>query len=307
MVMQEQVVFVTGASRGFGQAATRELVHRGHRVVATMRNPERDGPDLLADRTGNGAAPARDRVAVTTCDVTDPASVEAAVAFAQETFGHIDAVFNNAGYGLYGMVEELADDEVHRQFDTNLLGQIRVVRAVAPGMRARGKGKIVNISSLAGRLSGPLTGLYAASKHAVEATSEALRLEMAGSGVEVTILQPGMYVSDWQTSSLAVSKVIQDGTSRFQGVVEETLEAFRARAATRPGSRAVAVAVADIVELEQPLPMRWPVGEDTQELLALRNASTDSQWEEILKTSEGYRSVFFRAIEQAAQAARARG
>ena len=302
MVMEDQVVFVTGASRGFGQAATRELVHRGHRVVATMRDPDRDGPDLLGEDKEHA-----DRVALTRCDVTDRASVDAAVAFAYETFGNIDTVYNNAGYGLYGMVEELDDDEVHAQFDTNLVGQIRVIRAAVPAMRARGSGKIVNTSSLAGRLSGPLTGLYAASKHAVEAMSEAVRLEVAGSGLQVTILEPGMYVSDWQTASLSVSKVVREGRSRFQEVVDETLEAFRARAATRPGSRAVAVAVADIVELEQPLPMRWPVGEDTQELLALRNASTDSQWEEILKTSEGYRSVFFRAIERAARSARPPG
>ena len=311
MVMQEQVVFVTGASRGFGQAATQELVQRGHRVVATMRDPERDGPDLLgntwgADSDGNGAAVKRDQVAITRCDVTDRESVDAAVAFAYDTFGHIDVVYNNAGYGLYGMIEELEDEEVHDQFDTNVLGQIRVIRAALPRMREREKGKVINTSSLAGRLSGPLTGLYAASKHAVEAMSEAVRLEVAGSGLQVTILEPGMFVSDWQTSSLAVSRVVREGRSRFQQVVDETLEAFRARAATRPGSRAVAVAVADIVELEQPLPMRWPVGEDTHELIALRNASTDSQWEEILKTSEGYRSVFFRAILAAAEAARPR-
>ena len=189
-----------------------------------MRDPERDGPDLLRSAGNLGI-----RVAVTRCDVTDPSSVDEAIAFAEMTFGHIDAVFNNAGYGLYGMVEELEDDEIHEQFDTNVVGQIRVIRAAVPGMCTRGSGKIINISSLAGRVAGPLTGPYSASKHAVEGMSEALRLELSGSGVQLTILEPGMYVSDWQTSSLAVSRTVREGRSRFQAVVDETLEVFRAR------------------------------------------------------------------------------
>ena len=294
MVLQDQVVFVTGASRGFGEAATLELVQRGHRVVATMRSPDRDGPGLLA-----GAGALSDRITVTSCDVTDRASVDAAVALAERTYGQIDAVFNNAGYGLYGPVEELEDDEVLRQFDTNVVGQIRVVRAVLPGMRARGRGKVVNVSSLAGRISGPLLGLYSASKHAVEAMSEALRLEVAATGVEVTILEPGMYTSDWQTTSLDVTQAVRERRSRMQAVVDEALAAFRKRAATRPGSRAVAVALADIVELEQPLPTRWPVGEDTQQMVALRASLTDAQWEEAMRQNEGYRGVFLRAMDRA--------
>jgi NAD(P)-dependent dehydrogenase (short-subunit alcohol dehydrogenase family) len=294
MVLQDQVVFVTGASRGFGEAATLELVQRGHRVVATMRNPGRDGPGLLA-----GAGAHSDRITVTSCDVTDRASVDAAVALAEETYGRIDAVFNNAGYGLYGPVEELQDEEVLRQFDTNVAGQIRVVRAVLPGMRAHGSGKIVNVSSLAGRISGPLLGLYAASKHAVEAMSEALRLEVAAAGVQVTIMEPGMFASDWQTTSLDVTQVVREGRSRMQPVVDKALAAFRERAASRPGSRAVAVALADIVELEQPLPTRWPVGDDAQQMIALRESLTDAQWEDAMRRNDGYRGVFLRAVDEA--------
>ncbi|MCY3918693.1 MAG: SDR family oxidoreductase [Chloroflexi bacterium] len=294
MVLQDQVVFVTGASRGFGEAATLELVQRGHRVVATMRNPDRDGPALLA-----GAGAHSDRITVTSCDVTDRASVDAAVALAERTYGRVDAVFNNAGYGLYGPVEELQDEEVLREFDTNVVGQIRVVRAVLPGMRARGSGKIVNVSSLAGRISGPLLGLYAASKHAVEAMSEALRLEVAAAGVQVTIMEPGMFASDWQTTSLDVTQVVREGRSRMQPVVDKALAAFRERAASRPGSRAVAVALADIVELEQPLPTRWPVGDDAQQMIALRASLTDAQWEEAMRRNDGYRGVFLRAVDEA--------
>jgi len=294
-MLQDQVVFITGASRGFGQAAAHELARRGHRVVSTMRNPERDGDAAQGDYG--------DSIVVTRCDVTDNDSVEAAVDFAHETYGHIDAVFNNAGYGLYGPVEELQDTEVQRQFDTNVGGQIRVVRAVVPAMRQRGNGKIINVSSAAGRVSSPLMGLYSASKHAVEATTIALRLEVEAAGIDVTILEPGMYVSDWQYESLDVTQAVAEGRSSMQAVIDETLAAFRAVATTRPGSEAVGVAVADIIGLEQRLPMRWPVGEDTIRMISEITSFTDAQWEDRVRTSDAPGGVFMRASLRAAESA----
>lgn len=288
MVKQAQVVLITGASRGFGEAAARELAQRGHRVVATMRKPERDGAGVVRGY--------EDQISVVACDVTERASVDAAVAAAIERHGRIDTVFNNAGYGLYGPVEDLEEEEIRRQLDTNFVGQIRVAQAVLPHMRAQGSGKIINVSSLAGKIVGPLMGLYAASKYAVEAMSEALRYETSRWGVQVTILEPGMYQSDWQVASLDVTRALREGTSPYQESAEAALAEFRARAATRPGSRTVASSVADIVELEQPLPMRWPVGEDTEQVIRQRESLTDAQWEERLRgDGGGYRSAFFRA------------
>jgi NAD(P)-dependent dehydrogenase (short-subunit alcohol dehydrogenase family) len=288
MVKQHQVVLITGASRGFGEAAARELAERGHSVIATMRNPDRDGSAVVHGY--------EDRITATACDVTSRASVDAAIAFAISKHGHIDTLYNNAGYGLYGPVEDLRDDEITRQLDTNFTGQIRMAQAVLPSMRDAGGGKIINVSSLAGRVVGPLMGLYAASKFAVEAMSEALRYEVSRWGVDVTILEPGMYQSDWQVASLDVTAAVREGTSLYQVSVDAALDEFRARAATRPGSRTIATSVADIVELEQPLPMRWPVGEDTDQAIRQRQAMTDAQWEaQIRGDAEGYRSAFFRA------------
>ncbi|MDH3293289.1 MAG: SDR family oxidoreductase, partial [Acidimicrobiia bacterium] len=255
MVKRDQVVLITGGSRGFGRSAARELAYRGHRVVATMRQPDRDGPGTVESY--------EDRISVTECDVTDRDSVAAAVGFCVERHGRIDALYNNAGYGLYGPVEDLLDEEIHRQMDTNFVGQIRMAQAVLPTMREQASGVIINVSSVAGKIVGPLMGLYAASKFAVEAMSEALRYEVRRWGVQVTILEPGMYESDWQTSSLDVTKNVRDGTSVYQDSVDAALKTFRERGLTRPGARTIGVTVADIVELEQPLPMRWPVGEDT--------------------------------------------
>ncbi len=271
--MHENVVLITGASRGFGAAAARKLAERGAIVVATMRNPERDGPAV--------AAGLEDRIHPTRLDVTDSDGVEATVSRVLEQFGRIDVLVNNAGYGLFGPIEDLSDEETFRQIDTNVIGQWRLARAVLPSMRARGSGKIVNVSSLSGRVPGAWLGMYAASKHAVEAMSEALRFEAGRLGVQVVILEPGMFTSDWQTSSLDLCRRVRTGESAYQETVETVLEGFRARARTRPGSASVAAAIADIAEIRQSLPMRWPVGDDSVHMVAVREQVTEEQWEVI--------------------------
>ena len=212
-------------------------------------------------------------------DVTDAAEVRDVVAASVAQFGRIDAVINNAGYGLWGAVEDLSETEMRRQFDTNFLGQWRLVNAVAPHMRAQGYGKIVNVSSLSGRIPSPLLAAYSASKHAVEALSEGLREELIAFGVAVTILEPGMYTSDWQTASLDVCDHMRSGRSPYERGATRGLEAFRARAATRPGSDAVAAAIGDIVQLQQPLPLRWPIGEDCLRMIRDRSRASDEEWE----------------------------
>lgn len=275
--MNEQVVLITGASRGFGGDAARRIAARGNHVVATMRNPERDAPPIV---TG-----LEDRITPVQLDVTDVAAVEGVVGEALARFGRIDALINNAGYGLYGPIEEVAEEQVWRQFDTNVLGQWRLAKAVLPSMRARGAGKIVNVSSLAGRVPGAWLGMYAAAKHGVEGMSEALRFEVGHTGVQVCVVEPGMYVSDWQTSNLDVAAPQIEGRSAYQETVEAALANFRARAVTRPGSGSVGVAMADIVELEQSLPLRWPVGEDSTHLLEARANTTEAEWEGLRRGS----------------------
>ena len=269
--MNEQVVLITGASRGFGGEAARRIATRGNHIVATMRNPERDGPAVVAGH--------EDRITAVQLDVTDVEAVERVAAETLARFGRIDVLINNAGYGLYGPIEEVSEAQVWRQFDTNVLGQWRMAKAVLPSMRARGAGKIVNVSSLAGRVAGAWLGMYAAAKHGVEGMSEALRFEVGHTGVQVCVLEPGMYVSDWQTGSLDVAAPQLEGRSAYQETVEAALANFRALAKTRPASGSVGVAMADMVELEQPLPMRWPVGEDSTHLIESRLNATEAEWE----------------------------
>ena len=204
----EQVVFITGASRGFGAAAARLIAERGNVVVASMRNPQRDG---AAVREG-----LEDRIHTVNLDVTDTAEVDARVREAEARFGRIDVVINNAGFGLYGPVEEASDEEIWSQLNTNVLGEWRLIKAALPAMRARGSGKIINVSSVAGRMATGLLGHYAASKHAVEAMTETLRFEVGALGVQVAVLEPGMFASDWQTSNLGVSDAMASGNSAYR-------------------------------------------------------------------------------------------
>jgi NAD(P)-dependent dehydrogenase (short-subunit alcohol dehydrogenase family) len=269
------VVLITGASRGFGEAAAREIAARGGTVIATMRNPGRDAAAVVAGF--------EDRIVPVQLDVTDSVAVDEVVAEAIARFGRIDAVINNAGYGLYGPVEDLSEDEVRRQLDTNFVGQWRLVKAVLPHMRERRRGKIINVSSLSGQMPSPLMAFYAASKHAVEAMSEALAGELAPWNVQVCIMQPGMYRSDWQTTNLDVCAAFREGRSAYRRGIERQLNEFRARAITRPGSDAVAAAMADAVELQQPLPLRWPIGDDVVRLLPRRRLLSDDDWEQQLR------------------------
>lgn len=170
-----RVVLVTGASSGIGRATAEHLAAAGHIVYGTSRRPE------------NHAASWR----MIALDVRDDASVEAAVSLVLGEQGRIDVLVNNAGLVMAGAVEETSSGEARDQFETNVLGVIRTVRAVLPGMRSRGQGVIVNVGSLAGRVGMPFQGLYSASKFALEGLTEALRQEAAPFGVTVTLVAPG--------------------------------------------------------------------------------------------------------------------
>ena len=173
------VVLVTGCSSGIGRATARRFRAAGWRVWATSRDPT-DITDL-ADAGCRTAA----------LDVTDGAQIERVVERAVERDGRIDCLVNNAGFGQAGAIEEVPVDRLRAQFDVNVFGPVRLVRAVLPQMRTAGGGTIVNVSSLVGRVTYPTRGAYAGSKHALEALSDTLRAEVGGFGVDVVLVEPG--------------------------------------------------------------------------------------------------------------------
>lgn len=176
----ERVILITGCSSGIGRATAIEAAARGHRVFATARNPE-----SLRDLESP------ERIRVLALDVTDAASIRDAVASVLAEAGHVDALVNNAGYGQYGAVEDVTAGEWRRQFDVNLFGAIEAARAVLPAMREKRRGTIVNVSSVAGKIAIPFAAPYCASKHALEAFSDALRVEVAPFGIRVAVIEAG--------------------------------------------------------------------------------------------------------------------
>lgn len=177
--MADRVALVTGCSSGIGRATVRAFQDADWRVYATSRD-EADVADL--DEAGCGTAE---------LDVTDDAAVDRVVGRVLDEAGRIDCLVNNAGYAQHGPLEDVPVDRLHRQFEVNVYGPHRLTRSVLPGMRERGDGTVVNVSSVAGWLATPGTGAYSASKHALEAMSDALRVEVDQFGVDVVVVQPG--------------------------------------------------------------------------------------------------------------------
>ncbi len=186
--MAKKVWFITGASRGFGRQWAEAALQRGDLVAATARTPEL--LTKLVDTYGDAVLPIQ-------LDVTDRSAVFEAVNRAADHFGKLDVVINNAGYGHFGMIEELTEDEVRAQLETNFFGALWVTQAALPIMRAQGSGRIIQVSSLGGITAFPGIGAYHASKWALEGLSQSLSQEVASFGINVTLIEPGGYSTDW--------------------------------------------------------------------------------------------------------------
>jgi NAD(P)-dependent dehydrogenase (short-subunit alcohol dehydrogenase family) len=193
MTNTRPVWFVTGCSTGFGYELARQLIARGDRAVVTARDKTKLA-DLVAGHETTAFA--------LDLDVTRPEQVEASVKAALERFGQIDVLVNNAGYGYMATIEEGDETEIRKQFDANVFGLFAVTRAVLPAMRQQRRGRIINISSVAGLVGFPGSGYYAASKHAVEGWSDSLAAEVKPLGIQVTCVEPGPFRTDWAGRSL---------------------------------------------------------------------------------------------------------
>ena len=187
------VWFITGCSSGFGEELAKLVLARGWRAVVTARDKTR-----VAELVRG----ADDRALVLDLDITNAAQITAAVQAAEARFGHIDVLANNAGYGYQATIEEGDEAEIRAQFDANVFGLFAMTRAVLPGMRARRKGHVLNITSVAGIIGFPGSGYYAASKHAVEGWSDSLADEGKPLGIKVTCIEPGPFRTDWAGRSL---------------------------------------------------------------------------------------------------------
>jgi NAD(P)-dependent dehydrogenase (short-subunit alcohol dehydrogenase family) len=263
----KRVWFITGASRGIGALIAEAALADGNAVVAAGRNAA-----AIAERLGE--SPALLPVAL---DVTSEAQAKAAVQAAIEKFGRVDVLVNNAGFGLLGAVEESADKDVRRIYDTNVFGLLNVTRAVLPTMRANRSGHVINISSVGGYRAAAGFGVYSSTKFAVEGITEALHAELKPLGIHATVVEPGYFRTDFlDASSLVVAPDVI-------GDYEETSGAVRRRAEqmnhNQPGDPTkLAAAMITLVDAPNP-PLRLPLGTDTLAAIATKNAYVAQEME----------------------------
>jgi NAD(P)-dependent dehydrogenase (short-subunit alcohol dehydrogenase family) len=238
--------FITGTSTGIGRELARALIARGERVAATARNPE-----ALSDLDA-WTAP---------LDVTDPDQIRETFAAATEELGGIDVVVNNAGYAMFGAAEEVADEELRRALDTNLLGGIRVTKAALPVMREQGGGHIIQMSSAGGQIATPGFSSYNCSKWGLEGFSEALAQEVAGFGIKVTVIEPGGVLTDFASRSMKMAEPLPAYAETPYGQVRGFFESGPVES-QMPGHPAkVAAAVIDVADRD-PAPIRLTLGSD---------------------------------------------
>ena len=234
------VWFITGCSTGLGRALAERVLKHGHRVVATARDPKQIQDIVSGSANALGLQ----------LDVTDAKQVSETVAQTERTFGRIDVLVNNAGYGYLAAVEEGEDAEVRAMFETNFFGLVTLTKRVLPGMRARGQGHIINITSVGGLIGKPSAGYYNATKFAVEGLSEALAKEVGPLGIRVTSIEPGPFRTDWAGRSLKQPRRSMDAYANTSGARRAEITG---RSGKQPGDP-VRAADAIIKVVESPAP-----------------------------------------------------
>jgi len=270
--------FITGVSRGIGKALAEAALERGDTVVGTVREGT---PEIAAGRGTFHCLP---------LEVRDPAAIQATVARAFELAGRLDVIVNNAGYGLLGAIENASDAEMMRLFEVNVFGPVRVIRAALPKLRAQRSGHIINITSIAGRAPNAGSGLYAATKSALEGLSQSLSRELIPLGIRVTAVAPGAFRTDFLSDrSIRRSTPAPEDYSASAGKVVETLNAMAGKQIGDPIRGAQAILA--MVDSTNP-PLHLLLGTD-----ALRRAreSLDEVIEEVDRWEETTRSTDFPA------------
>lgn len=265
-----EAVLITGCSTGIGRATAERLAGRGRTVYATARRLE-----SIADLEASGCR-------TLALDVCDEESMRAAVAAVEDAEGAVGALVNNAGYSQSGAVETVPLDSVRRQFETNVFGLMRMCQLVLPGMRRQGEGRIVNISSMGGKLTFPGGGVYHATKHAVEALSDALRFEVRGFGVDVVVIEPGLIITQFgEAAGASMDAVTADGPyADFNRAVSKlTAEAYEgglARLGAGPG--AVAKVIERAITARRPR-TRYKVTASARLMMGVHRVLPDRGWD----------------------------
>lgn len=268
--MTKAIALVTGASSGIGNATAHALAGRGYDVYAGAR--KRADLDRLSSEGFHAVE----------LDVTDEASILAAVRHVEEARGSVDVLINNAGYGQMGAVEEVTLDQWRRQFETNVFGLVRVTQAVLPGMRRAGRGRIVNIGSMGGEFTFPLGAAYHSTKYAVESISDALRFEVAAFGIDVILIQPGVVATALATST--VESIATSENSPYARLVAGFRQGAEAQMGPDAGVLQPEEVAAEIVAAvtADPVPTRVKIGAMAAQMTSARRSMSDRDWDAML-------------------------
>jgi NADP-dependent 3-hydroxy acid dehydrogenase YdfG len=272
--ISHQVWFITGASKGFGYVWTEAALARGDRVAAAARNIA--SLDGLKDKYD-------DKLLALSLDVGDKKAVDAAVEKAHKQFGRVDIVINNAGYGLFGAIEEVSEAEARAQIETNLFGALWVTQAALPIMRTQKSGHIIQISSIGGVWAVPTVGLYHASKWGLEGFSQALASEVKDLGIKVTIVEPGGFATEWGTTSAHHAKQLPAYDAARASLAN-------VRTDSTPGDpKATASALFRIVDAAEP-PLRVFFGDAGLPMIKqeyARRIATWEKWNDVSQEAQG--------------------
>ncbi|QNA45914.1 oxidoreductase [Lacibacter sediminis] len=277
--MKQKVWFITGASKGFGLAIAKAALANGDKVVATVRKNK----EALADSLNE-----KDRLLVVQLDVTREHEVKAGVEKSIATFGAIDVLVNNAGYGLLAAAEEASDEEVKQQYDTNVFGLLNVTRSVLPHMRRQGSGHIINVSSLFGySVPYPGFGIYGSTKFAVEGISEGLALEVKPWGIHVTSVAPGLFSTKFASNeSYQTSRIILDSYNDTVGSARKFMKQLDGNQPGDPSK--LAMVLIELTNTKNP-PLHLPIGKDAVAAFRTKMASMQKEvdeWDDVSSSTD---------------------
>jgi NAD(P)-dependent dehydrogenase (short-subunit alcohol dehydrogenase family) len=268
----KKTVLITGASSGFGKVAAKLFHTKDWNVIATMRSPEKETELSTLNN-----------VFITRLDVTDKQSIQNAVAAGIKKFGKIDVLVNNAGYGALGALEAATEEQIKQQFDVNLFGLIVVTKAVLPGMRQQKSGTIINVSSVGGRVTFPFSSLYHATKFAVEGLTESLQYELNPFGINLKIVEPGGYKTEFSGRSMTLLQA--DGLDDYK----HSFDKFIGMLEHWPMSENIMEVAETIYEAatDGTEKLRYPVGHDAAQLIETRQQMTDADFKKMMVAQTG--------------------
>ena len=278
----EKVAVVTGTSSGIGFETALALAREGYYTYATMRDTTK------SDKIKELGKKENLKIDVLELDVDDENSVKTAIQKILDQKQRIDVLVNNAGWGIWGCVEDVSIDEFKAQLETNFFGSIRLIQQVVPTMRKMRSGTIVNISSYAGRIGFPMSSAYTSSKFALEGLSESLRLELAPFGVNVIIIEPGIVNTNF-FKPMRMAKKLELDTS-YKNMTDEIIPRVISKAKLGIHPKEVAKRIIDAVKSEIPLP-RYHIGDDAAEFLEARRSKTDIEFEDYIKKRYAYGNI----------------